>query len=78
MWLYAEDDARGPLVKPESGLKILALPRLQWMLDNEGQKRYPYEKTYEEAEWDEIIIIHTSGTTGKFVPGVEGKQLAYP
>ncbi|KAE8832367.1 hypothetical protein PTNB85_06759 [Pyrenophora teres f. teres] len=64
VWLYAEDDARGPLVKPESGLKILALPRLQWMLDNEGQKRYPYEKTYEEAEWDEIIIIHTSGTTG--------------
>ncbi|KAA8615624.1 Acs Acyl-coenzyme A synthetase AMP- fatty acid ligase [Pyrenophora tritici-repentis] len=64
VWLYAEDDAGGSLVKSKPGLDIHALPTLHWMLDNEGQKRYPYEKTYEEAEWDEIIIIHTSGTTG--------------
>lgn len=25
---------------------------------------YPYEKTFEEAKWDPIVIIHTSGTTG--------------
>jgi len=68
VWLYAEDDAGGPLVKPKSGLETLALPTLQWMLDDEGQKRYPYEKTYEETKWDETVIVHTSGTTGKYFP----------
>ena len=65
VWLYPEDDAVGPLVNTESGLKLCALPSLEWMLDNEGQERYPYEKTFGEAKWDEIVIIHTSGTTGK-------------
>jgi hypothetical protein len=65
VWLSAEDDTAGPLVGPESGLKLCSLPSLEWMLDNEGQERYPYEKTFEEAKWDEIVIIHTSGTTGK-------------
>lgn len=77
VWLYAEDDAEGPLVKSDSGLKMCALPTLQWMLDNEGQKRYPYEKTYEEAEWDETIIIHTSGTTGKYTTEDREDQLAH-
>jgi hypothetical protein len=65
VWLYAIDDAGGPLVGPESGLKICALPTLEWMLDSEEQPRYPYDKTFDEAKWDEILIIHTSGTTGK-------------
>jgi acyl-coenzyme A synthetase/AMP-(fatty) acid ligase len=65
VWLYAKDDARGPLVGPDSGLKIYALPSLEWMLDNEEQKQYQYEKTFEQAKWDEVVIIHTSGTTGK-------------
>jgi hypothetical protein len=65
VWLYATDDPAGPLVKPESSLKLCAVPSLEWMLDNEGQERYPYETTFEEAKWDEIVIIHTSGTTGK-------------
>lgn len=65
VWLYAKDDPAGPLVKSESSLKLCAVPSLDWMLDNEGQERYPYETTFEEAKWDEIVIIHTSGTTGK-------------
>ncbi|RYN36009.1 hypothetical protein AA0115_g1432 [Alternaria tenuissima] len=65
VWLYATDDPAGPLVKPESSLKLCAVPSLEWMLDNEGQERYPYKTTFEEAKWDEIVIIHTSGTTGK-------------
>ncbi|KAI4692726.1 uncharacterized protein J4E88_001094 [Alternaria novae-zelandiae] len=63
VWLYPEDDAAGPLVDIESGLKLCALPSLEWMLDNEGQEQYPYDKTFGEAKWDEIVIIHTSGTT---------------
>ncbi|KAI4655395.1 hypothetical protein J4E93_000107 [Alternaria ventricosa] len=64
VWLYPEDDAAGPLVGPESGLKLCALPSLEWMLHNEEQTPYPYDKTFEEAKWDEFVIIHTSGTTG--------------
>ncbi|KAI4928408.1 uncharacterized protein J4E92_005894 [Alternaria infectoria] len=63
VWLYPEDDAVGPLVDADSGLKLCALPSLEWMLDNGGQKRYTYDKTFGEAKWDEIVIIHTSGTT---------------
>lgn len=65
MWLYAEDDANGPLVQGNSTMGVRALPSLEWMLDSMGTKRYPYDKTFEQAAWDEIIIIHTSGTTGK-------------
>jgi acyl-CoA synthetase (AMP-forming)/AMP-acid ligase II len=25
---------------------------------------YPYDKTFEEAEWDPLLILHTSGSTG--------------
>jgi acyl-coenzyme A synthetase/AMP-(fatty) acid ligase len=44
------------------------------MLDGEGQERYTYEKSFEEAKWDEIVIIHTSGTTGKLNRGLSMKQ----
>ncbi|KAI4603487.1 putative NRPS-like protein biosynthetic cluster [Pestalotiopsis sp. 9143b] len=25
---------------------------------------FPYDKTYEEAEWDPVVVLHTSGSTG--------------
>ncbi|KAI0177636.1 nonribosomal peptide synthetase [Pestalotiopsis sp. NC0098] len=25
---------------------------------------FPYDKTYEEAEWDPLVVLHTSGSTG--------------
>ena len=65
MWLHAEDDSGSLSIEPKAGLKIYGLPSLQWMLDSEKQERYPYDKTYEEAKWDDFVIIHTSGTTGK-------------
>lgn len=63
-WIYAEDDEVGPLVKPRPDLQILALPSLDWCLDVGKQERYAYEKSFEEAAYDKIVIIHTSGTTG--------------
>jgi hypothetical protein len=66
VWFYADDDAAAePLVGLESGLRTCALPSLEWMLDNAGQERYVYNKTYEEAKYDEVVIVHTSGTTGE-------------
>jgi acyl-coenzyme A synthetase/AMP-(fatty) acid ligase len=65
-WVYAEDDVAGPLIEARPGLQTLALPSLTWCLNGSKQGRYPYDRTFEEAAHDEIIIIHTSGTTGKF------------
>lgn len=25
---------------------------------------FPYNKTYEEAQWDPVVVLHTSGSTG--------------
>lgn len=80
-WIYAEDDERGSLIEPGSGMPVCALPTLHWMLDSESQLHYPYNKTFDEAAWDDILIIHTSGTTGKFmhnrarVGRVKGRRL---
>ncbi|POS75830.1 hypothetical protein DHEL01_v205783 [Diaporthe helianthi] len=65
VWLHAEGEA----FKTEAGLGELGIetrqfPSLEWCLEAEGTTAYPYTKTYEEAKHDEIIIIHTSGTTG--------------
>lgn len=64
-WIYAEDDARGPLVGAIPQLQLCALPSVKWCLEVSERKRYPYNRTFEEAALDKIVIIHTSGTTGK-------------
>lgn len=70
-WLYAEDDFSGPLIEAGSEMQICALPSLEWMLCDEGHKWYGYDKTFEQAAWDKIFIVHTSGTTGKQRPIVD-------
>jgi acyl-coenzyme A synthetase/AMP-(fatty) acid ligase len=64
VWLYAEDDSTGPLVGEDAQLRTFALPTLDWILGNDEQKEYPYDKTFEQAARDVIVIIHTSDTTG--------------
>jgi len=64
VWIYAEDDPKGPPASISPSLKQIPLPAVQWCLDASGHSHYPYEKTWDEAKWDEILIIHTSGTTG--------------
>ncbi|KAH7635497.1 hypothetical protein B0T09DRAFT_405537 [Sordaria sp. MPI-SDFR-AT-0083] len=41
---------------------ILALPADEWFPAN--QEDFPYNKTFEEAEWDPLLLLHTSGSTG--------------
>jgi acyl-coenzyme A synthetase/AMP-(fatty) acid ligase len=64
VWISAEDDLKGPPASLPPSLKKIALPSVEWCLDASGYEHYPYEKTWDEAKWDEILIIHTSGTTG--------------
>ncbi|ORY14274.1 hypothetical protein BCR34DRAFT_479781 [Clohesyomyces aquaticus] len=66
VWIYPEDDDHQTceLGIQDMGLKLQAFPPLDWCLDSNGHERYPYQKKYEEGKNDEIVIIHTSGTTG--------------
>lgn len=67
-WLFADDrwtlkaaSVHDAMTREES------FPSLKWCLDADGALDYPYNKTWEEAKDDEILIIHTSGTTGEIL-----------
>ncbi|KAF2464690.1 acetyl-CoA synthetase-like protein [Lindgomyces ingoldianus] len=64
-WIYAEDDENQTkaLGISDRGPKLLTFPSLEWCLDSEGHERYPYDKIYDQAKFEEILFIHTSGTT---------------
>ncbi|KAL2883809.1 hypothetical protein SGCOL_000957 [Colletotrichum sp. CLE4] len=65
IWLYSEGGAFSP--EPElaaSGIHVEQFQTLDWCLSAQGTEPYVYQKTYEEAKDDEILIIHTGGTTG--------------
>jgi acyl-coenzyme A synthetase/AMP-(fatty) acid ligase len=42
---------------------IVADPVQQWFPKHDVVK-FTWEKTFEEAEWDPALILHTSGSTG--------------
>lgn len=68
--LYAAE--LGPLMKPLQTLapaaEFVAVPAFQEMLDGDGKSTpYPYEKTFEEARNDPIIVLHSSGSTGRMM-----------
>lgn len=52
------------LIKLRPGAISFTVPTLDKML-NTSSKHYPYEKTWEKAERDPLIIAHSSGSTGK-------------
>jgi hypothetical protein len=64
-WVYAGDEAGGLAKEIGVGLQLCEMPALEWCLDSDGGKGYEYTKSFEEAKWDVVLIIHTSGTTGK-------------
>ena len=64
-WIYAGDDAAEIVKGIGPDVKRFTAPPLEWFLDSEGYKKYPYNKTFEETKDDVILVIHTSGTTGR-------------
>ncbi|PWY95993.1 acetyl-CoA synthetase-like protein [Aspergillus sclerotioniger CBS 115572] len=53
-----------PWVNGRPGMK--SVPITQWddWVNAEGVTPFPYTKTFEEAEWDPYVVLHTSGSTG--------------
>lgn len=44
-------------------MQFFQVPRLQELLDQEYPS-YPFDKTFEEARNEPLVVLHTSGTTG--------------
>jgi len=64
VWIRAQNDKVDPPSSLPPSLKKIELPSVEWCLDAFGHKHYHYEKSWDEGKWDEILVIHTSGTTG--------------
>lgn len=68
--LHAEELA--PLIKPlmelDPSVVFNTVPSFQVMLDSQPE-HYPYEKSFEEARNDPIVVLHSSGSTGETPTG---------
>lgn len=42
---------------------FMTFPVAAWFPEEQIEP-YPYNKTFEEAEWDPLVVLHTSGSTG--------------
>jgi hypothetical protein len=60
-------DPRPPPVKAVLGeyrMRVLTVPPLDDLLDVE-HRHFPYEKDYEASKFEPLVVVHTSGSTGK-------------
>lgn len=62
--LIAPTETRVDHFLTENGPRHLVLESLPDLLSKSNTPSYPYSKTYEEADHDPFVIIHTSGSTG--------------
>ncbi|KAL1306212.1 hypothetical protein AAFC00_004308 [Neodothiora populina] len=52
-------------------VKLVEAPGFEELIDDSMlAPHYPYEKTFDESEWDPVFVVHTSGTTGTPKPVV--------
>ena len=61
--LFSEDVGSESLTA-DSRIRAFQVAELNDLLSATGVQPYLYEKTFEEAKHDPIVISHTSGTTG--------------
>jgi hypothetical protein len=63
--LYAHEveDSVTPLLEPCQGIQHHLIGHLESLI-NADTSHYPYEKTFEEAKWIPILVLHSSGSTG--------------
>lgn len=59
------------------GKAIHAIPSLEDLISKEGKppKHYPYNKTFEEVQDEEYLVVHTSGSTG--MPKIVSRRPEY-
>ncbi|OTA63356.1 nonribosomal peptide synthetase, partial [Hypoxylon sp. EC38] len=52
-----------PWLKERDMMAIEVNPVEEWFPDYDIE-HFPYEKTFDEAEWEPMMVLHTSGSTG--------------
>ncbi|KAK4178079.1 hypothetical protein QBC36DRAFT_183522 [Triangularia setosa] len=52
-----------PWLEERDMAAVMTFPVDMWF-PKETIEPYPYNKTFEEAEWDPLLVLHTSGSTG--------------
>ena len=60
---YSKGTDYEPLIA-SGGMRSFKVEKLDDMVYKQGTKAYPYNKTFEEAVRDPIVIVHTLGSTG--------------
>ena len=60
-----------------SDLQTWTVESLDEMLQGES-KKYAYEAAYEQARWDPVLVLHSSGSTGKIELSRPPKKLSTP
>lgn len=67
-FLYSPEVAQKvrDLQTEKSDLQIFALPSLDRMLDGHSAP-YPYEENFDDVRWNPILMLHSSGSTGRIL-----------
>lgn len=55
------------LIQPwlhERPIESMMVGSVEEWLSSEDAKPFPYGKTWDEARWDPLVVLHTSGSTG--------------
>jgi len=53
-----------PLLHERDDMKAIEVASFDAWFDDTSVSYYPYDKTFEEARWDPLCVLHTSGSTG--------------
>ncbi|KAI1775877.1 acetyl-CoA synthetase-like protein [Hypoxylon cercidicola] len=48
----------------ERDMKAIEVGPIDVWFPKEDVKHFPYDKTFEQAEWEPLMVLHTSGSTG--------------
>lgn len=55
-------------VAARCGMAIHQIPEMETLLFGQKYDHYAYNKTFEEARFEPLAVVHTSGTTGQPKP----------
>ena len=66
-WVGSEEEVEAARAKlaHRKDIAIHTLPNLEFFLEEGDVLHYPYDKPWEEAMFDPVFVIHSSGTTGQ-------------
>lgn len=53
-----------PWLEGRKGMRAIMISSFDEWFSEDDAPPFPYNKTFEEAEWDPLLVMHTSGSTG--------------